>query len=327
RCRRLKRFETCTSQRSRLMTGNGELKNVPTIKAYKNHEYLGSPTSRHIRIMCELYEPMHRLDKHNIDNYFIIVGSHLVMQPEDRAKHIAGLEQQIKKQSSEEEVEALQGKLRFAKKLQTMDKYYVMAAELGKKLGQWNKERAANGKPSYHVSTGGGPGIMEAANRGAHEAGDTTLGFGASRPEWGSLNKFVSEEGAFEFHYFFMRKFWMAYKCMGLVVLPGGFGSLDELFEMLVLLQTKKISHPMPIILLGEEHWKKAINFDYMLECGMLTQSHLDMLVFKNSAEDAFQYLVENVRRAEESGETEQVETAKRRRLDTHSSTPSKKAR
>eukprot|EP00913_Durusdinium_trenchii_P017369 g16334.t1 len=91
---------------------------------------------------------------------------------------------------------------------------------------------------------------------------------------------------------------------------------------MLVLLQTKKITHPMPIILLGAEHWKKAINFDYLLECGMLTQSHLDMLVFKDSAEDAFQYLVESVRKAEESGETEQVETAKRRRLENKPSTP-----
>lgn len=304
------------------MASNGELKNVPTIKAYKNPDWLGAPTSRHIRIMCELYEPMKRLDAHSIDNYFIIVGSHLVMHPEDRVKHIAGLEQQLKKITSEEEVEAAQAKLRFAKKMQNMDKFYSMALELGKKLGEWNKERAASGKPSYHVSTGGGPGIMEAANRGAHEAGETTLGFGASRPEWGSLNRYVSEEGAFEFHYFFMRKFWMAYKCMGLVVMPGGFGSLDELFEMLVLLQTKKITHPMPIILLGAEHWKKAINFDYLLECGMLTQSHLDMLVFKDSAEDAFQYLVESVRKAEESGETEQVETAKRRRLENKPSTP-----
>lgn len=304
------------------MASNGELKNVPTIKAYKNPDWLGAPTSRHIRIMCELYEPMKRLDAHSIDNYFIIVGAHLVMHPEDRVKHIAGLEQQLKKITSEEEVEAVQAKLRFAKKMQNMDKFYSMALELGKKLGEWNKERAASGKPSYHVSTGGGPGIMEAANRGAHEAGETTLGFGASRPEWGSLNRYVSEEGAFEFHYFFMRKFWMAYKCMGLVVMPGGFGSLDELFEMLVLLQTKKITHPMPIILLGAEHWKKAINFDYLLECGMLTQSHLDMLVFKDSAEDAFQYLVESVRKAEESGETEQVETAKRRRLENKPSTP-----
>lgn len=305
------------------MSANGELKNVPTIKAYKNPDWLGSPTSRHIRIMCELYEPMKRLDDNNIDNYFIIVGSHLVMDPEDRVKHINGLEQQLKKITAEEEVEAVQAKLRLAKKMQNMDKFYVMARELGEKLGKWNRERAAIGKPSYNVSTGGGPGIMEAANRGAHEAGDTTLGFGASRPEWGSLNRYVSNHGAFEFHYFFMRKFWMAYKCMGLVVMPGGFGSLDELFEMLVLLQTKKISHPMPIILLGAEFWKKAINFDYLLECGMLTQSHLDMLVFKDSAEDAFQYLVENVRKAEESGETEQVQSAKRRRLENKPSVPS----
>ena len=99
---------------------------------------------------------------------------------------------------------------------------------------------------------------MEAANRGAHNKGALTLGFGSTRPAWGNLNKYVSEQGAFEFHYFFMRKFWMAYKCMGLIVLPGGYGSLDELFELLALLSSKKITHNVPIILVGTDFWKKG---------------------------------------------------------------------
>jgi len=300
--------------------------NVPTIKAYKNPDFLGAPGARHIRMMCELYEPMKRLDSAKVDNYFMVVGSHLVMSPDERAQHTLELEKKIKQGGPEEEVEALQAKLRFAKKMEPMDKYYTIAQDLGSKLAEWNKGRREKSLPSYHVSTGGGPGVMEAANRGAKQAGEMTLGFGASRPEWGGLNPYVSEEGAFEFHYFFMRKFWMAYKCMGVVILPGGFGSLDELFEMLVLIKSKKITHRLPIILLGEAHWRKAINWEYLLECGMLTQSHLDLITFKDSADDAYQYLIQQVEDAESTGqEYEHVETVKRRRLETHPSSPARK--
>jgi len=285
------------------MADNGaELKNVPTIKAYKNPEYLGAPGARHIRMMCELYEPMKRLDEHGIDNYFIIVGSHLVNHPEERAKHIEELQEAIKKGGPEEEVEGLQAKIRFARKMQPMDKYYLMAQDLGAKLATWNKERVAQGKPSYHVSTGGGPGVMEAANRGARDAGEMTLGFGASRPEWGSLNKYVSEEGAFEFHYFFMRKFMMAYKCMGLVVLPGGFGSLDELFELLTLMQTGKIKRALPVILIGSKFWKDCIQWDAFVNYGMISEHDASQLIFADTAEDAFKHLVQGIEKLEASG-------------------------
>lgn len=292
-----------------------ELKNVPTTKAYKSADFLSCPASRHIRVMCELEEPRNRLDKSGIDHYFIVVGTHLVMPPEERSQHIQELEQQVKQGGPEEEMESLQAKLRFAKKLQPMDKYYSTARELGNLIAKWNKERVAKGLPSYHVSTGGGPGVMEAANRGAREAGEMSLGFGASRPEWGSLNKYVSEEGAFEFHYLFMRKFLMAYKCKGLIVLPGGLGSFDELFEMLVLIKSNKIKR-LSIILIGEQHWKRAFNFEYMLECGMLTQAHLDLVVFKDSAEEAFNHLVEQATLSELSSETTNSDFAKRRRLE-----------
>merc|ERR550532_353641 len=156
---------------------------------------------------------------------------------------------------------------------------------------------------------------MEAANRGARLGGAATLGFGSTRPEWGTMNKYVSSEGAFEFHYFFMRKFWMAYKCMGLVVLPGGYGCLDELFELLQLVSSKKIAHKLPIVLLGKEHWKKAINFDYLVECSMLSAESVALFVYMDTAEEAFQYLVNQVTLADKTGENAVVEDAKRRRL------------
>lgn len=289
--------------------------NVPTVKAYKNPEFLTSASARSIRIMCEVTEPAKRLQENGVDNYMIFLGSHLVMHPEERTKQIGELERKAKAGGPREELEAVGAKIRFQKRLQPMDKYYTVAMELAEKLARWSKERQEKGLSTYHVCSGGGPGVMEAANRGAHSAGVMTLGFGSTRPEWGRMNKYVSQEGAFEFHYFFMRKFWMAYKCMGLIVLPGGYGLLDELFEFLSLVSSKKITHKIPIVLIGREHWKKAIDFEYLVECSMLSQENVDIMVFKDTAEEAFDYLVNQVTLADEEGENCAVQEAKRRRV------------
>lgn len=289
--------------------------NVPTIKAYKNADYLTSATARHIRIMCEVQEPAKRLNENGVDNWILFLGSHLLVHPEDRAKQIADLEHKVKAGCPRDEHEAVSAKIRFFKKLQPMDRYYMEAQKLGEKIGRWSQERQQKGLPPYHVVSGGGPGVMEAANRGAASVGEFTLGFGSTRPEWGTMNKFVAPGGAFEFHYFFMRKFWMAYKCMGLIVFPGGFGSLDELFEFLALVSSRKIAHRIPIVLMGKDHWKQAVNFDYLVDCGMLSEEHAKLLVTMDTAEEAFAYLVEQVNLANETGENSVVEDAKRRRL------------
>mmetsp|Transcript_80848 Transcript_80848/g.261806 ORF Transcript_80848/g.261806 Transcript_80848/m.261806 type:complete len:313 (-) Transcript_80848:88-1026(-) len=296
--------------------------NVKTVKAYNNVGYLTSPSSRHVRILCELQEPMKRMAEAGVDNYFQIVGTHLVMHPEERAQQIAELNQQVRKGGPRDELEALNAKLRFAKSLQPMDKFYVVAMELAESIARWSEDRGARGLPRYHVCTGGGPGIMEAANRGARAGGAATLGLGSSRPEWGGdLNKYVSDELAFQFHYFFMRKFWAAYKCMGFVVLPGGYGSLDELFEFLNLVVSKKISHSLPIILIGKEFWRKAVNFEYLVECSILSQTAVDIMVVVDTAEEAFSALTSKVQEAERTNENSVVENAKRRRLGPQTST------
>uniref|UniRef100_A0A7S1S0V6 Lysine decarboxylase n=1 Tax=Alexandrium catenella TaxID=2925 RepID=A0A7S1S0V6_ALECA len=289
--------------------------NVPTVKAYKNVDFLTAAGSRHIRILCEVQEPAKRLNENGVDNYMLFLGSHLLVHPEDRAKQIGDLERQVKAGGPRDEIEALSAKIRFFKKLQPMDRYYDEARKLGERIARWSKERQQRGSPGYHVVSGGGPGIMEAANKGASSVGEFTMGFGSTRPEWGRMNKFVSPEGAFAFHYFFMRKFWMAYKCMGLIVFPGGYGSLDELFEFLSLVSSKKITHNLPIILMGKDHWKQAINFDYLVECGMLSTEHRELMVTVETAEEAFDHLVKQVNMANETGENEVVEDAKRRRL------------
>jgi hypothetical protein len=289
--------------------------NVPTVKAYKNPDFLASHHARHVRVMCELQEPAQRLQKNGIDNYFFFVGSHSVMHPDERQAQIAEFNKTLQKGGPRDEMEALASKIRFAKQMQSMDRYYVVAMELAGKLARWNKERQAQGLPSYNVCSGGGPGVMEAANRGAADAGATTLGLGSTRPEWGQMNKYVSQGSAFEFHYFFMRKFWCMYKCMGLIAFPGGYGSLDELFEALTLVNSHRIEHRMPIILLGRDYWKKAINWEYLVECSMLSQQNLDLITFLDTADEAFEFLKDQVRQADESGENNLLQEKKRRRL------------
>lgn len=300
--------------------------NVPTTKAYKNVDFLTAAGSRHIRILCEVQEPAKRLNENGVDNYILFLGSHLLVAPEDRARQIADLEQQVKARGPRDEIEALSAKVRLFRKLQPMDRYYDEARKLGERIARWSKERQQRGSPGYHVVSGGGPGIMEAANKGASSVGEFTMGLGSSRPEWGRMNDFVSPDGAFEFHYFFMRKFWMAYKCMGLIVFPGGYGSLDELFEFLSLVSSNKITHKLPIILMGKDHWKQAVNFDYLVECGMLSSEHRELMVTVDTAEEAFDYLVKQVDMANETGENEVVEDAKRRRLCKTPSTAGHKA-
>lgn len=212
-----------------------------------------------------------------------------------RQAHIAELNKKIAKGGPRDEMEALHARLRLAQRLQPMDRYYLVAEELTEKIARWNLERKSKGAATYHVCTGGGPGIMEAANRGAKGSGDVSLGFGSTRPDWGALNPYVDTDSAFEFHYSFMRKYWMAYKCMGLIVFPGGLGCLDELFELLMLVSSRKIKHRLPIVLVGKEHWNKAINWGYLVESGMISESALDIVRFKDTADEVMEHLKDQV--------------------------------
>jgi len=306
------------------MADEEKLENVATIKAYKNPDFLASHAARKIRMMCELQEPEQRLADSKIDNVFLFLGSHQVMHPEERAKLMAELNEKVKKGGPLDEMEALSAKITFNKRLMPMDKYYTVAMELAGMIATFNLGRKERKLPSYYVMTGGGPGVMEAANRGAGQAGEVSIGMSSSRPEWGSMNKYIPEEMMFEFHYFFMRKFWMMYKCMGLVALPGGLGSLDELFETLVLVSSRKITHRMPIILIGKEHWKRAVSWDYLVESGMFSQRDVDVLNFVDTAQEAFELLKSSVEEADASPE-EQETMAKRRRLTVQNSTGSGK--
>ena len=149
----------------------------------------------------------------------------------------------------------------------------------------------------YVITSGGGPGIMEAANKGAKEAGGKSVGLGISLPFEETNNKWISKRLNFVFHYFFMRKFWFIYKTKGIVYMPGGFGTLDELFDILTMLQTNKISRKIPIVLFGSEYWDGLINWDRMIENKTISRSALNLFVTLDSIDDTFDYLVRNMQK------------------------------
>ena len=177
-----------------------------------------------------------------------------------------------------------------------MSKYYERANKLSKELTLWSKSLKSK-KSRYIIASGGGGGIMEAANRGAHEAGGISIGLTISLPFESSGNKFITNDLDLKFHYFFMRKFWFMYLAKGIVVWPGGFGTLDEVMETLTLIQTKKITKKLPIVLFGKEFWNSVINWNYLVECGTISKEDLDLFLITDSIENAFEYLTTNIQK------------------------------
>lgn len=175
----------------------------------------------------------------------------------------------------------------FEKQVQ-MSKYYEDAEELAFRLSKWSLGLPEEEGKRFIVCSGGGPGIMEAANKGAKKAKGLSVGLNISLPFEQSVNDFVTPELAFEFHYFFLRKFWLVYMAKALLAFPGGFGTFDELMEVLTLIQTKKIKKEMKIIVYGTEYWNKVINFDALIEEGVISKNDLKLFEFCDTVDDAF---------------------------------------
>jgi len=265
-------------------------------KAYKSSDFLNSKGARMIRMMCELQQPGAVLEERGVDNIIMIFGS-------ARAKPKAQYEQAVKEAEAKAAADPSDSKARGAlarlQKQAFLIPMFDVVQELAKMTTEWSLKRAAEGKVAYTVGTGGGPGMMEAANKGAALAGGKSVGFGISLPFEDRLNPYVSPDLSFEFHYFFTRKFWMSYKCMGLVVAPGGLGTCDELFEVITLMQTGKIRRSLPVILIGRQFWKTAINWDYFVQTGMISDEDANQLVFADTAQEAFDALTAGVARLE----------------------------
>jgi uncharacterized protein (TIGR00730 family) len=257
------------------------------VKAYNNPEFLHSPEARTIRVNCELLEPLQRFRKHGIHNTLVFFGSARTKDPQVAQKDLARLEAELGDSTALSSDESKQ--LKRAHMAVKQSVYYADCRELSRRMALW-AESWGEGK-SLHVCSGGGPGIMEAANRGAHDAGAKSLGMNISLPFEQHANPYITEELNLEFHYFFVRKYWFLYLAKALVVLPGGFGTMDELFEFLTLIQTGKAEKTIPIVLYGKEYWTRLFNFEALAEWGYISEEDLKRFVIVDSVEEAENHL------------------------------------
>ena len=270
-------------------------------KAYKNLQFLNSSASRHIRILCEYEEPRERFAQANVKDTIVFFGSARSRSSGFCKDEVANLERELTRNSEPHVLHELGKRLTAAKQRQRMARYYDETVELARRMTEWDMQRS--GSRRYYVCTGGGPGMMEAANKGAALVeGGRSVGLGISLPFEEKLNPYVTPELGFEFHYFFMRKYWFLYLAKALILTPGGFGTMDEFFETLTLRQTQKIKKPLPIVLFGTEYWDAVLNVDAMLEWGTISEKDLLLFHRSDTVDDAFQFLVDAIERNERDG-------------------------
>jgi len=256
-------------------------------KAYKDLEFLNSPDARVIRMLSEFLEPQRRFRQQKIKDTIVFFGSARIVPGKEARAELRTLQKAASRKSRPDR--ALRQALGAAEIRVEMSRYYEDTVELARLLTKWSRNLSDSNR--FVVCSGGGPGIMEAANRGAFLAKGKSLGLNISLPFEQFANPYISEGLAFEFHYFFMRKFWFAYLAKALVIMPGGFGTLDELLEMLTLLQTKKIKKKVAVVMYGSEYWRKVVNFDHMVARGVVTEKDLRLIKFLDTPQEAFEYL------------------------------------
>ncbi len=248
-------------------------------KAYKNMDFLTSPEARTVRILTEYLEPQLRFARYRIKDTVVFFGSARAL-PADRAGLLL--------ERAEAAGDAVAGERAGA--MVRLSRYYEDARQLARRLTEWSKGLQLPHR-RFIVCSGGGPGIMEAANRGASEAAGISIGLGISLPMEPPSNPFITRELGFEFHYFFMRKFWFVYLAKALVVFPGGFGTLDELFELLTLVQTGKIGRRLPVLLYGREYWQDLLRLDVMVRWGTISPEDLNLFHMADTPDEAFSHL------------------------------------
>jgi uncharacterized protein (TIGR00730 family) len=249
-------------------------------KAYQDTHFLESKDARALRILAEYMEPLYRFQRHNIQDTIVFMGSARLRSEEAAKAALAEAER------TGQGIEAAQTALRLSI-------YYEAARELARRLTTWSK-KLDRAERRFVVCTGGGPGIMEAANRGASEAKGLNVGLTISIPEEFD-NPYVSRELHFYFHYFFMRKFWFVYLAKAVVLFPGGYGTLDELFEILTLVQTRKTRKRMPIVLFGAEYWDEVIKFKALVKYGTISPSDLELFRRTDSLDEAYEIITKGL--------------------------------
>ncbi len=248
------------------------------LQAYNNEEFMQGREARALRILSEYLEPQARFAEHQVHDTIVFMGSARTPSREQ----------------AEAELEAAKnGKGDVARAEQRLEAsaYYEAARELAFRLTNWSKG-LGDTERRFVVCTGGGPGIMEAANRGASEARGLNVGLSISIPLEEYHNPHVTHSLNFMFHYFFMRKFWFTYLAKAVVFFPGGFGTLDELFELLTLVQTGKVTKRMPLVLFGEDYWSEVIDFEALVRHGTIDAADVDLVLRTDSVDAAYDVIV-----------------------------------
>jgi uncharacterized protein (TIGR00730 family) len=254
--------------------------------AYLDPGFLESDDGRPVRILAEYLDPLKRFKDQKIQDTVVFFGSARV-DSRERAERAL---QTLRARGERDADEHFERELKRTRKAVEWARFYEDARELARLLSAWTLSLQSDNH-RFVVTSGGGPGIMEAANRGAREGGGKTIGLNIRLPFEQGANPYITEGLHFEFHYFFMRKFWFAYMAKALVVFPGGFGTLDEMFEILTLVQTDKLSKKIGVVLYGSEYWKQVLDLKPMAEWGAIAEKDLELLHYADSPADAFEHL------------------------------------
>jgi uncharacterized protein (TIGR00730 family) len=261
-----------------------KLKSAPL--AYQNEPFLSSPDGRILRILAEYQEPLARFRREQIQDTVVFFGSARFQGGDAAREALTAAEKNDLKTPAAEQEKNLKRALAAVE----MARYYEDARRLAHMLTDWSIQIPAR-RRRFVVTTGGGPGIMEAANLGAYEAGGKSIGLNINLPFEQNPNSYITPALNFEFHYFFMRKFWFAYLAKALVIFPGGFGTIDELFEILTLAQTDKLAKKILVVIYGSEYWHRIMNFQAFVDAGTVSPDDLNLFKFVDTPEDAFKFL------------------------------------
>jgi len=256
-------------------------------KAYKNIDFLNSPDARTIRMLAEFLEPQRRFRQNQVQDTIVFFGSARLQSRQESLKKLKTVRREV--DAVERPTREMLRRFREAQVGFEMSRYYEEAVILSRMLTEWSSGLKDGNR--FVVCSGGGPGIMEAANKGAQLAGGKTIGLNISLPFEQYPNPYITPGLGFEFHYFFMRKFWFMYLGKALVAFPGGFGTFDELMEILTLLQTQKSKKHMAVVVYGTPYWNKVVDFEEMVNHGLISRHDLDIIKFADSPEEAFSYL------------------------------------
>jgi uncharacterized protein (TIGR00730 family) len=285
--------------------------------AYENPAFINSPEGRIIRILSEYSEPLSRFRRERIQDTVVFFGSARFRALDEANRELELLENTGSQQpappeeqpASEDELEEGTSELRRrrAEAAVEMARYYEDARRLAFMLTEWSKTLRSR-RHRFVVTSGGGPGIMEAANRGAREAGGKSIGLNIKLPFEQEPNPYITPSLNFEFHYFFMRKYWFAYLAKALVVFPGGFGTLDEMFELLTLAQTQKLAKKITVVIYGSAYWQSVLNLDVLVDKGAISPRDRNLFQYADTPEEAFALLKDGLTRNHLTTETPSAE-------------------